>query len=154
VLADVLPETAWERQLVDAVQAPEERRTSEVNEVLLEMDRTLAEWSRVPRVCASISASSGLLLASLALRGALRASVDEPDALRAAVFSALDPIALGVFGAVFCLAVHAHAAKAARARRDEMDVLVERLEALVGDRGAGSSVSAPRSLQGESPRVA
>jgi hypothetical protein len=156
VLADVLPEAAWERQLVAAVRAPPERRAYEVNEQLRDIDQTLSEWARVPRVCASICASSGLLLASLSLRGALSEAGEAPDgeALRNAVFRAIDPVALGILGAVFCLAVHAHASRAARARRDDTDTLVDRLEALVADPGAPSAVPLPRSLQQEPPRVA
>ena len=52
-------------------------RMALVNEQLREVDWSLGKWARVPRVCASISSSAGLLLATFVLRAGLK----DPSAL-------------------------------------------------------------------------
>jgi hypothetical protein len=130
------PEGTWERELAEAFDHRNDVRAAEVNELLSELDFRLQSWARVPRVCASIAASSGFLLASLALRNGLAVATDLPAqvqelAIGQAVRAAVDVAALGISGAIFCIALGRRATKAAKVRLQEVDQVVERLEALV-----------------------
>ncbi len=129
------PDGDWERDLFDALASPPEDRAARVNEQLTEVDYLTQRWDRVPRVCASIASSSGFLLAALALRNGLSdpaAFADETKSavLGAALIDAVDVAAIGIAGAAFCIAAQMYAKKAARARRDAVDKLVERIETL------------------------
>lgn len=129
------PEADWERDLVDALGADEEVRVARINEQLAELDHRLHRWIRVPRVCASISSSSGFLLAAVALRLGL-ARVDAlaeeavTDTLQAAALDALGIVALGMWGTVACIALQRQARVVAKARLEAADKLVDRLEIL------------------------
>ncbi len=135
-----LPAGAWEREIFAAAsERPAEVRASLLNEQLRERDFDLARWSRVPRVCASIATSSGLLLATTALRAGLQ----DPDALAAdvgqlvtsgAVGQALDVAMVGLAGAVACLALQASANRLAKAELAATDELVGRVEALTASK--------------------
>ena len=71
---------AWERDLLAAFdEADERQRDALVNEQLLELEGRLTRSARVPRVCASIATSAGLLFGSLALRAGPRRSGGEAD---------------------------------------------------------------------------
>lgn len=133
-VAGRLPETAWERAL--AVALTEERkelRAALVNEELTEIDWELARWDRVPRVCASLSVSLALLLATTVLRRGL----SDPEALsgeigelvtHGVVGQALDVACLGLLGAAICMAFRQRADKAAKARSAAVDRLLAVLE--------------------------
>ena len=128
----------WERGLVKAARAPKEERTALVNEHLTEFDWRLGRWVRVPRICASIAASSGFMLATLAMRaGVLGAENVSPElreaAMNVAVRQAINVAALGMAGAAFCMAIQMRARRAARERALAADKLVEKLEG-VGER--------------------
>jgi hypothetical protein len=125
----------WERAVLEAVQGPPEERAAALNEQLRELDYTLARWVRVPRVCASIATSSGLLLAMVALRNGLNVALELPldvrdAAIGAAITGALNVVALGVAASVFCIAIQVRARKAVKERTEAADKLIERLEAL------------------------
>ena len=125
----------WERELFDAIASPPADRAARVNEQLTEVDYLTQRWDRVPRVCASIASSSGFLLAALALRNGLNdpsafAADTKNAVLGAALIDAIDVATIGIAGAAFCIAAQMHAKKAARARRDAVDKLVERIETL------------------------
>ena len=124
------PAASWERELVEAVDARVEpaARVALVNEQLGELDYLAQRWSRVPRVCASVSASFGFMLASLALRDAL-ASVDAVD-VDGAVIGAINVVAVGLLGAVGCVAFQSRARHLTKERLAAVDKLVERLETL------------------------
>jgi hypothetical protein len=129
--------STWEQSLFEAAQrdSPAEERIVLYNEELAELDWRVQRWARVPRVCASIATSSGLLLATVALRDGLLVSVDLPAevrdlAIHQALIHAVDVVAMGLAGAVFCIAIQVRARKAARDRAEAADKLVERLEAL------------------------
>ncbi len=127
---------SWLTALLRALRAPGEARAAEVNEQLRELDFLARRWARVPRVCASIASSSGLLLAALALRDGLDVAIELPQELRdaaigAAVSSALSSAAIGVAAATFCIAVQMRARRAMRECMEAADKLVERLEVLV-----------------------
>jgi hypothetical protein len=138
------PEAEWERELFEASMregSPEPsasasaERAALVNEQLFELDARLQRWARVPRVCASIAASSGFMLAALALRNDLAdPNAFAPEvrswAVEWAVFSAINTAAIGIVGTTFCIAAQARARKGSRARHEATDRLVERLEAL------------------------
>jgi hypothetical protein len=125
----------WERALLDAAVAAPNVRAALVNEQLSEYDHLTKRWDRVPRVCASISSSSGFLLAAMALRIGVRdPSAFDPstgDAVRGALLTgALNCVALGIAGAAFSIAAMHRARIEARSRLDAVDKLVDRLERL------------------------
>jgi hypothetical protein len=124
---------AWEHALFAAFDEPEgPRRDALVNEQLLEFEGCSDRWVRVPRVCASIGSSAGLLFGSLALLQGLAIPDGEggSEAMHAALSSALDGFSLGIVATSFCVAVHVRAARVARARRVAVDALVERLRSV------------------------
>lgn len=131
-----LPETAWERQIVEAMdERRPEARTALVNEQLREVDWALAKWARVPRVCASIASSAGMLLATFVLRVGLR----DPEALSGdigelvtsgIVGQALGVATLGIASTLICVGAMAQANRIAKERLAATDALVEHLEAL------------------------
>jgi hypothetical protein len=140
----LVAEAEWERGLVLALNQSADVRALLVNEQLTELDYTLARWSRVPRVCASIATSSAFLLATMALRAGLVDAGDVPAELRdaamkAAVMDAVNVAAIGLAGAAFCIAIQMRARRAAKERAEAADKLVERLEVLAGNDGATSS---------------
>jgi hypothetical protein len=125
----------WERSVLDAAASPAEQRVALLNEQLQELDWRIQRWARVPRVCASITTSSGFLLATVAMREGLVAAPGMPPelqdlAMRAAMTYAIDVAAIGLAGAAFCMAIQFRARKAAKDRAEAADKLVERLEAL------------------------
>ena len=142
VLADEL-DADWERELAHAFDKIGEQRTARINELLGDLDHMVQAWARVPRVCASIAASSGFLLASLALRNGLTVAGDLPlevqdFAIHQAVRDGIDVAAIGICGAVTCITIGYRATKAAKARLVATDQLVERMEALAGsESGSG-----------------
>ncbi len=120
----------WERELVSAVAEPDaEVRTARVNEQLSELDFRLTRWARVPRVCASIASSAGLLFGSLILRfGLTSVSIEEGGSIDAVVLQAVNVAALGVAGASFAIAAQVRARKASKQFQRDADTLVEALE--------------------------
>jgi hypothetical protein len=132
-----LPEGAWERGLVEAMEEMRgEARAALVNENLREADWSLQKWARVPRVCASISTSSGLLLATFVLRAGLK----DPNALsgdvrelvmHGLVGDALSVATIGIASTLVCVGAMVQANRIAKARLAATDKLVERLEQLV-----------------------
>ncbi len=123
----------WEHELFAAFDEPEgATRDGLVNEQLLEFEGRTDRWVRVPRVCASIATSGGLLLGSIALlQGlALPGGDGGNDAIQAALASALGGVSLGVAATSFCVAVHLRAGRAAKAKRAAVDALVERLRSM------------------------
>jgi len=124
---------AWERDLLAAFdEADERQREARVNEQLLELERRMAHSARVPRVCASIASSAGLLFGSLSLvQGlGLPAGDDAAGATRAALSSALGAVSLGIAATAFCVAIHVRAARVSVQRRAAIDELVIRLQRL------------------------
>jgi len=120
----------WERELFAAFAEPEgPTRDALVNEQLREFEGRMDRWVRVPRVCASIGTSGGLLFGSLALLQGLSAPAGEggTEAMHAALSAALAGVSLGVAATSFCVAVHVRSARAAREGRAAVDALVERL---------------------------
>jgi hypothetical protein len=123
----------WASAVLDTLREPSKAaRDALLSEQLTEYDGLAQRWSRVPRVCASISTSAGFLFASIALIKDL--STFDPGlgaaGVEAALFSALDALAVGVAGTSFCAAVHVRARRAARDRFEAATRLVEKLQAL------------------------
>jgi hypothetical protein len=116
----------WELGLIRAIR---ERSTGDINEYLLELEQFAKRWERVPRVCASVATSFGFLLGSLALREGLLDP--EPEHIDQLIVRAINVVAVGVAGAMVCVAVHFRAGRAAKSRLQEVDGLVERLEKLL-----------------------
>jgi hypothetical protein len=132
----------WERELLAAFdEADERQRDALINEQLLELEARLARSSRVPRVCASIATSAGLLFGTLALVQGLAAPAGEGGgvASQSALASALGAVSLGIAATAFCVAVHVRAARIATERRAAFDDLVTLLERL----RSASAESAP-----------
>ena len=133
VLAD--PDAEWERELFSAMEEErEDVRAALVNEQLTELDWRLNRWGRVPRVCASLATSAGLLLATLVLRQGLSdASALSGDlaelVVRGLVGDALTVAGFGIVGTVFCISAQGHAKRIARARSESVDRLIAILEA-------------------------
>lgn len=129
-----VPDADWERELLVAARAePEAARAAFVNEQLTELDYRIQRWARVPRVCASIAASGGLLLATLVLRKGLASAEALPPelaelVLRGLVGEALTVVALGVTGAVVCITAQGQAKRLATDRATSADRLVAGLE--------------------------
>jgi len=121
---DAAGEQTWERELAAALDAPEPARAGAVNESLTELDHLTRRWARVPRVCASVASSTGFLLASLALRNGLASGASPEET----VLAAIDVAAVGVAGAVICVAAQQRARQLAKSRHEDADALVERLE--------------------------
>lgn len=140
-LATSEPRADWERDLASALSAPPGARAPLVNEQLTELDLRLQRWSRIPRVCASVSTSFAFMLATLVLRRGLADTRELlPDVgelvVRGLVGEALGVAACGLVGAAFCVAAHAQAKRLVRDRLRAADRLVEHLEraALSDDR--------------------
>jgi hypothetical protein len=131
------PAADWERDLLAALDATDERaRAALVNEQLAELDYRQQRWARVPRVCASLATTAGLLLATLVLRRGLLEAGDlaGEGVVRGLVGDALTVVAFGIAGTVFCIAAQGHAKRLVRARTRAADRLVEKLETLVAAR--------------------
>jgi hypothetical protein len=121
----------WERELLAAFEEADERqRDALVNEQLLDLEARLARLSRVPRVCASIATSAGLLFGTLALLQGLATPAEEGGAVasQGVLGSALAAVSLGIAATAFCVAVHVRAGRIATARRAAIDDLVALLE--------------------------
>jgi hypothetical protein len=114
---------SWERHFFAALDTPgDDERSGLVNEQLLDLEWRASRWARVPRVCASISTSSGFLFATMALIGGL-SEAPLPD-VSAAVSPALDALSVSIAGAAFCIAVHVRVRRAVRQWLSAVDRLV------------------------------
>jgi hypothetical protein len=104
-------------------------REARINEQLTELDGRVQRWSRVPRICASISTSAGFLFASIALLRALAlpAGEENADAVHSTLSSALGAAAVGIAGMSFCVAVHVRARRALSQWQGALDTLVKQL---------------------------
>jgi hypothetical protein len=116
----------WERDLLAALEAPDEpSRVALVNEQLRELDWRAHRWSRVPRVCASVTTSAGFLFACVALTGAVALPTDDAGV---ALVSAVNALAIGMAGTSFCVAVHLRARRIVSERLAAAERFVEVLE--------------------------
>lgn len=133
-------EPSWEADILAAFEHRDpRRRTAELNEQLTELDYRLARWSRVPRVCASLSSSVGFLLAALLMRRGLADPASLAGDVQELVTTglvgqALTVVGFGLAGAVGCAALHARGRRAAKDGTLAADAFIARLEALA-DRG-------------------
>jgi hypothetical protein len=141
----------WEHDLFEAFASLDSRtKDALVNEQLLELDGRVQRWARVPRVCASIAMSAGVMFACVGLlRGLAVAAEGETGAVHGSLASALGALTIGMAGASFCIAVHVRAAQVLRERLAGTDRLVNRLEALGG--GGGTSGGRAVSFSRDSP---
>jgi hypothetical protein len=130
------PGADWERDLLDALVEPRpDARIALVNEQLGELDRRLDAWSRVPRVCASLATSVGILLGTLVLREGLANAPDLSGDLgqlfvRDIIGDAFTVASFGIAGTTFSIAANAQARRLTRARLEATDRMIERLEAI------------------------
>ena len=136
-LVATVPDADWERDLLEALAAPPALRVALVNEQMTELDYRIQRWSRVPRVCASITSSAGFMLGTLVLRNGLATDTSELSSdvaelvIRGLVADALLVAAMGIIGMAFCIGAQAEARRIAKGRAKGADRLVERLEALL-----------------------
>ena len=120
---------AWEHDLLAAFdQVDERQRLALINEQLLDLEGRLTRSARVPRVCASIATSAGLLFGSLALVQGLGEA--PADIAHGSLSWALGAVSLGIAATAFCVAVHVRASRLVAERRAAIDELVARLEAI------------------------
>lgn len=122
----------WEEDLLDAVAEPDEHRSDAlVAEQLIEFDHLATRWASVPRVCARLSTSAGFLFACIALLEGLALPAGEafPEALHAALMSALSALTLGIAGTSFCVSIHFRARRARAEAAAAVDRLLQRLRA-------------------------
>jgi hypothetical protein len=133
------PDADWERDLLAAITAtPAEVRAALVNEQLTELDLRMQRWARVPRVCASIATSVGILLGTLVLRAGLAAAgaddvVIDETLVRGILSDAISVVSFGIVGTAFCIGAHTHARRMTKARQEAADKMIEKLEAAVGN---------------------
>lgn len=128
------PSAEWERDLFAALSTREaDARIALVNEQLTELDLRLQRWARVPRVCASVATSVGILLGTLVLRRGLAeaAEIDEKY-VWSILNDAISVVAFGIVGTAFCIAAHAHARRLTRVRLEATDRMIEKLETAAG----------------------
>jgi hypothetical protein len=117
-------DTSWERDLLDALAEPfADARDALVDTQVLELGWLVGRWARVPRVCASISASTGGFFGALAIIVA-QGPVGE------ALTPALDSFAIGVLGAALCATVLVRSRAAGKAHAAASERLVAHLRAL------------------------
>lgn len=134
-IADV-PAAEWERSVVEALSDERpDARIALVNEQLTELDLRASRWDRVPRVCASIATSAGIMLGTLVLRNGLATATDLTGEagerfVRGIVEDAVSVAAFAIVGTVFCIAAHQQARRLARERLAAADRMIEKLEAL------------------------
>jgi hypothetical protein len=121
----------WEAEVFAALdEADAAARDAVLEEQLLELDWRARRWGRVPRVCASIATSGGFLFASVAVLQGLAAPPGETRAtMLATLVSAVDALAVGIAGAVFCVFVHLRARQLTRDRVSAARRLVAALAA-------------------------
>lgn len=136
-LVDREPGADWERDLFDALAVREpEARAALVNEQLTELDLRMKQWERVPRVCASVATSVGILLGTMVLRRGLAASDELTEGFIWGVLNdAISVVSFGIVGTAFCIGAHTHARRVVRARLEAADRMVERLEGLAATAG-------------------
>jgi hypothetical protein len=98
-------------------------------ESLLDLAWRVQRWSRVPRVCASISTSAGFFFACLGVLGGLAATEGEvATPVSPALLGALDALAIGMAGTSFCVAVHLRARRCAGVQMAVHERLLRALE--------------------------
>jgi hypothetical protein len=129
-----IPDAEWERDLLEALASPRpEVRVALVNEQLTELDYRLQRWARVPRVCASVATSVGILLGTLVLRRGIADADDFGEAVVLELIGdALGVVACGLAGTAFCIGAHAYARRTTRVTLEAADKMIERLEAEAG----------------------
>lgn len=131
-----IPEADWERDLVAALREPKaDARVAYVNEQLSELDYRMQRWLRVPRVCASIGSSIGIMLGTLVLRRGLAEAPDLTGDLgqlfvRDIVGDAVSVASFGIVATAFCIGAHSYAARLSRQRLAAADRMLERLESV------------------------
>ncbi len=129
-------------RLLTAVTTGDDRalaRRLSLAEAVADIERSVVDDVRVPRVAASLATTSGLLAAALVMREGLSATVvEEGGAAVVARFTGviergLTMAAIAVLGGVVCAALHRTAQKERRARLDELDALVSPLAVRFGN---------------------
>lgn len=144
-VARKVPEADWERDLLEALSASRaEARAALVNEQLTELDLRMQRWARVPRVCASVATSVGILLGTMVLRdGLAQTPSGELDEVfvRHVIDQAISVASLGIVGTAFCIAAHARARRMTRERLDAADRMIEKLESAALEQQVPSALS-------------
>jgi hypothetical protein len=129
------PRADLETELLEAVTLHRgEAQIALVNSALGEIDHRVQRHGRVPRVCARVSSTVGLLCGAMALRhGLVMGSLDGPPLdliLHGPIADMLSAVFMGIAGAVWCSAAAREVKKVAGERLKGHDALIDRLEAL------------------------
>jgi hypothetical protein len=132
------PSADLEADLLEAMlEHKGEAQVALVNTVLGEIDHRLHAPARIPRVCARVSSTVGLLCGAMALRhGLVEGSLDVPPLellVSGPIADMLTAVMIGIAGAIWC----GTAARALKKAADEQlageDALVERLEMVMAN---------------------
>jgi len=143
-IAEREPSAEWERDLLEALSHTRaDARIALVNEQLTELDIRMQRWARVPRVCASVATSVGILLGTLVLRNGLANAPDLSGDLgelfvRDVLGDAISVAAWGIVGTAFCIGAHSHAKKLTRKHLEDADKMIEKLEEAAGPTDPGT----------------
>ena len=133
--AERTPEAEMERELLDAVQNHEwQGRIALINAVLSEVDFRVQSQARIPRVCARVSSTVGLLCGANALRhGLVMGSLDGPPSeliMHGPIADMLSAVLMGIAGATWCATISRSMKKVSTDTLSGQDALVEKLEKL------------------------
>jgi len=133
--AERTPEAEMERELLDAVQNHEgQGRVALINAVLSEVDFRVQSQARIPRVCARVSSTVGLLCGANALRhGLVMGSLDGPPSeliMHGPIADMLSAVLMGIAGATWCATISRSMKKVSTDTLSGQDALVEKLERL------------------------
>ncbi len=100
--------------------AVEEENEGDLAIALIDAERAVDAYPRLPRILGSVSSSGSLLLAAASLRGALR---DTEEFGWESLAIPLGIISVGIFGTVFCLALQRELIRARKQARDAINRL-------------------------------
>jgi hypothetical protein len=127
------PEAEVERELLEsAVSHGGQGRIALINAVLSEVDFRVQSQTRIPRVCARVSSTVGLLSGANALRrGLVLGSLDVSPAelvMHGPIADMLAAVLMGIAGATWCASIARAMKKVSTDTLAGTDALIEKLE--------------------------
>ncbi len=127
------PAAEMERDLLEsALTHRGQGRIALINAVLSEVDFRVASQARIPRVCARVSSTVGLLSGANALRrGLVLGSLDLPPVdliMHGPIADMLGAVLMGIAGATWCASIAKAMKKASTDTLAGEDALVDKLE--------------------------
>ena len=129
------PVAEIERELLEsALTHKGQGRIALINAVLSELDFRVRSQARIPRVCARVSSTVGLLSGANALRrGLVMGSLDVPPAeliMHGPIADMLAAVLMGIAGATWCAAISRAMKKVSTDTLTGHDAFVEKLDRL------------------------